>query len=139
MWLAVRAKRGRYFLGESVRRIHHHVAEEAAGRSGSELAGARTKLASAQREQVELRTAALRGETLLKVDAVDTWRTLMRGARQMMLAWPGKAAFELPVLGPAERAVLERIVRDDLSDASLGRGFAVGGDEVDADPAGGEA
>jgi phage terminase Nu1 subunit (DNA packaging protein) len=121
--LAVRAKRGRYLLGQSVRRIHHHVAEEAAGRSGSELASARSKLADVQREQVELKNAALRGEMVSKADMVDTGKAVLRGVRGMMLAWPSKAAFELAVLGPAERAVLERLVRDDLEDAALGRLF----------------
>jgi phage terminase Nu1 subunit (DNA packaging protein) len=36
--LAVRAGRGRYRLGESVRRIYRHHAESAAGRSGNRLA-----------------------------------------------------------------------------------------------------
>jgi hypothetical protein len=54
-----------------------------------------------------------------------------------MLAWPNKAAFSIPTLSAADRQLLEQLVRDDLSDASLGRGFAVGGGE--ADPAGGEA
>jgi phage terminase Nu1 subunit (DNA packaging protein) len=126
--LAVRAKRGRYLLGPSVRRIHHHVAETAAGRAGSELTDARAKLAAAQTAGQELRNAALRGETVLKVDVLDTGREILRGVRQMMLGWPSKAAFELPVLGPAERAVLDRIVRDDLQDAALGRGFGLGGE-----------
>jgi phage terminase Nu1 subunit (DNA packaging protein) len=137
--LAVRAKRGRYLLGQSVRRIHHAVAEAAAGRSGSELTDARAKLATLQAEGQALRNATLRGEAILRADAVDTWRVLLRGVRQLMLAWPGKAAFELPVLGPAERAVLERIARDDLEDAALGRGFDAGGGAEDAGPADGKS
>jgi phage terminase Nu1 subunit (DNA packaging protein) len=133
--LAVRAKRGRYLLGQSVRRIHHHVAEQAAGRAGNELATERAKLATVQREQIELKNAAARGEMVSKVDMVDSGREILRGVRQMMLGWPSKAAFELPVLGPAERAVLERLVRDDLEDAALGRGFGLvdGGDPVPAE------
>jgi phage terminase Nu1 subunit (DNA packaging protein) len=126
--LAVRAKRGRYLLGQSVRRVHHHVAEEAAGRSGAALATERAKLATVQREQIELKNAALRAETLPKADVLDTWTLLLRGVRQLMLAWPGKAAFEIPTLTVADRAVLERIARDDLEDAALGRGFDLGGE-----------
>ena len=125
--LAVRAgSRGRCVLGQSIRRIHAHVAEAAAGRSGSELTDARAKLALAQMEGQALRNASLRGETIPKADVVDTWRTILRGVRQMMLAWPSKAAFEIPTLTAADRAVLERICRDDLEDAALGRGFDLG-------------
>jgi terminase small subunit / prophage DNA-packing protein len=124
--LAVRAgSRGRYVLGQSIRRIHAHVAETAAGRSGSELTDARAKLALAQMEGQALRNASLRGEVVSKADMIDTGRVALRGVRQMMLAWPGKAAFEIPTLSAADRAVLERLVRDDLQDASLGRGFGL--------------
>lgn len=122
--LAVRAgRRGKYLLGESVRRIHHHLREGSAGRSGNDLAEARSKLTAAQTEAQLLRNATLRGEVLPKVDVIDTWRVLLRGVCQMALAWPGKVAFELPVIGVAERAVLERVVRDDLADCALARGY----------------
>jgi phage terminase Nu1 subunit (DNA packaging protein) len=106
-------------------------AETAAGRSGSALADARAKLATLQAAGQELRNASLRGETVPKADVVDTWTVLLRGVRQLMLAWPGKAAFELPSLTVADRAVLERIARDDLEDAALGRGFDLGAGEVE--------
>jgi phage terminase Nu1 subunit (DNA packaging protein) len=126
--LAVRAgARGRYVLGQSIRRIHAHVAETAAGRSGSELTDARAKLALAQMAGQELRNASLRGEVLPKADVVDTWRTILRGVRQFVMALPGKIAFEV-ALTPADRATVERICRDDLTDASLGRGFDISGD-----------
>jgi phage terminase Nu1 subunit (DNA packaging protein) len=128
--VVVRAGRGKYRLGESVRRLYHHASEAAAGRAGTGLADARAKLALLQAEGQQLRNASLRGEMVPKADVVDTWRTILRGVRQFVLAWPGKAAFELPVLGPAERAVLERLVRDDLDDAALGRGFDIGGGDV---------
>jgi terminase small subunit / prophage DNA-packing protein len=111
--VVVRAGRGKYRLGESVRRLYHHASEAAAGRAGTGLADARAKLATLQAQGQELRNAALRGETVLRSDVVDTGREILRGVRQMMLGWPSKCAFELPVLGPAERAVLDRIVRDD--------------------------
>jgi phage terminase Nu1 subunit (DNA packaging protein) len=115
--VVVRAGRGKYRLGESVRRLYHHASEAAAGRSGTELADARAKLALLQAEGVALKNAVLRGEVVPKVDMVDTLRVALRGMRQMMLAWPGKAAFEIPTLSAADRAVLERLVRDDLDDA----------------------
>ena len=131
--LAIRAgKRGRYALGESVRRIHRHVAETAAGRSGSALADARAKLATLQAAGQELRNAAIRGEVLPKADVIDTWRSILRGVRQFVMALPGKIAFEV-ALPPADRATVERICRDDLTDASLGRGFDVGGGDGKGD------
>jgi phage terminase Nu1 subunit (DNA packaging protein) len=129
--LAVRApgsRRGRYLLGESVRRIHRHAAETAAGRSGSALVDARAKLAILQAAGQELRNAGLRGEAISKADAVDTWTSLLRGVRGLVLGLPGKIAFEVPTLTPQDRATVERIVRDDLDDAALGRGFGLGED-----------
>ena len=46
--VVVRAGRGKYRLGESVRRLYHHASEAAAGRAGTGLADARSKLALAQ-------------------------------------------------------------------------------------------
>jgi terminase small subunit / prophage DNA-packing protein len=132
--LAVRSVRGKYLLGESIRRIHHQSSEAAAGRSGNDLAAARTRLATEQADGQALKNATTRGEAIVKADVIDTWKALLRGIRQMALAWPGKAAFEIPTLSPADRGVLVRIVRDDLEDAALGRGFDLGeqGDEVAA-------
>jgi phage terminase Nu1 subunit (DNA packaging protein) len=137
--LAVRAgKRGRYALGESTRRIHRHVAEAAAGRSGTGLADARTKLALSQTAAQELRNASLRGEMIPKIDAIDTWRVLLRGVRQFVMALPGKIAFEVPTLTAADRSTVERICRDDLADAALGRGFDIGGGGAEVNDAGPE-
>jgi terminase small subunit / prophage DNA-packing protein len=124
--LAVRAGRGKYRLGESVRRLYHHASEAAAGRSGSALADARAKLATLQSEGQALRNASLRGETIPKADVLDTWTSLLRGVRQFVTALPGKIAFEVPTLTPADRSTIERICRDDLDDAALGRGFNLG-------------
>jgi phage terminase Nu1 subunit (DNA packaging protein) len=120
--LAVRAKRGRYLLGQSARRIHHHVAEQAAGRAGNELATERAKLATVQREQIELKNAVARGEMILVSEGRELWSGLVRAVRQMALAWPGKAAFEIPTLTVVDRAALDRLVRDDLTDLALTRG-----------------
>lgn len=127
--LAVRAGRGKYRLGETVRRLYQHASEAAAGRAGTGLAEARSKLALAQMAGQELRNAALRGEVVAKSDVLDTWRTILRGVRGFVLALPGKIMFELPTLTPADRATIERICRDDLEDASLARGFDLGGDD----------
>jgi terminase small subunit / prophage DNA-packing protein len=76
--VVVRAGRGKYRLGESVRRLYHHASEAAAGRAGTGLADARAKLALSQTAAQELRNATLRGETVPKADMVDTWRVLLR-------------------------------------------------------------
>jgi terminase small subunit / prophage DNA-packing protein len=133
-----RATRGRYALVASVRACLEHYREVAAGRGGEQgvldLAQERARLARLQGDGQELKNATTRGEAIVKADVIDTWKALLRGIRQMALAWPGKAAFEIPTLSPADRGVLVRIVRDDLEDAALGRGFDLGeqGDEVAA-------
>jgi phage terminase Nu1 subunit (DNA packaging protein) len=126
--LAVRAKRGRYLLGPSVRRIHHHVAESAAGRAGNELATERAKLATAQREQVELKNAVARGEMILVSEGRELWSGIMRAVRAFALSLPGRIAFEVSILSAADRSTIERICRDGLTDLALTRG-EIGGNE----------
>jgi phage terminase Nu1 subunit (DNA packaging protein) len=125
--LAVRAKRGRYLLGPSVRRIHSHVAEAAAGRAGTSLADARARLATLQAEGQALRNAALRGELLPREPVAQTWGRIIVGVRQRMLSWASKAAFLIPTLTAADRAALDQMTRDDLEDAALQRGFDFSG------------
>jgi terminase small subunit / prophage DNA-packing protein len=121
--IVVRAGRGKYRLGESVRRLYHHASEAAAGRSGTNLSDARTKLADAQREQIELKMAIQRRELLRRDDVMNLWGPLTIGYRARALAWPGKALHVCPVLTLTDKAALTVMTEDDLTDCSLGRGF----------------
>jgi terminase small subunit / prophage DNA-packing protein len=125
--LVSRSSRGRYTLA-SVRRVVEHYREVAAGRGGEgaalDLATERARLAKAQTEQVELRNAASRGEMAPLADYREAWTGILRGVRQFVLSLPGRIAFEVSVLSAADRAVIERICSDGLTDASLDRGFS---------------
>jgi phage terminase Nu1 subunit (DNA packaging protein) len=125
--VVIRASRGRYTLG-SVRRTLEHYRSIAAGRGGEgaalDLATERARLAKAQTEQVELKNAAARGEMAPVADFRDAWMGILRGVRQFVLSLPGRIAFEVSVLSAADRAVIERICSDGLTDASLDRGFS---------------
>jgi phage terminase Nu1 subunit (DNA packaging protein) len=128
--IVVRSSRGRYTLG-SVRRVVEHYREVAAGRGGEgamlDLATERAKLAAVQREQIELKNAASRGELAPIADYREAWTGILRGVRQFVLSLPGRIAFEVPVLTAADRAVIERICSDGLTDASIDRGFDAAG------------
>jgi phage terminase Nu1 subunit (DNA packaging protein) len=95
------------------------------------LAEATRRKEMARAELSELRLARERGEWLSHDDVRQTWSQIMLAVRQMCLSWPGKITFEIPTLTPTDRATIERIVRDDLTDVSMGRGFLSTGKEGD--------
>jgi hypothetical protein len=87
------------------------------------LAEATRRKEMARAELSELRLERERGEWLSHDDVRQTWSQIMISFRQMCLSWPGKIAFEIPTLTATDRAMIERIIRDDLTDVSMGRGF----------------
>jgi hypothetical protein len=87
------------------------------------LAEATRRKEMARAELSELRLQRERGDWLSRDEVRQTWSQIMISVRQMCLSWPGKIAFEVPTLTATDRTVIERIVRDDLTDVSMGRGF----------------
>jgi phage terminase Nu1 subunit (DNA packaging protein) len=124
----VRVASGQFFDQQvSVRNYVRHLREQAAGRVGQDPAadavGASVKWKEANTELVRLRLQREAGELVGVDDVRETWGRIMRGVRQFVLALPGKVAFEVPTLSTFDRGVIERICRDELEDAALGRGF----------------
>jgi phage terminase Nu1 subunit (DNA packaging protein) len=92
----------------------------------------------ASTELIRLRIRKETGELLPVDDVRDVWGRVVRGIRQFVMSLPGKIAFEVPTLTNHDRGVIERICRDALEDASLGRGFDIAADTDDADIPSGE-
>jgi hypothetical protein len=85
----------------------------------------RKEKALAETRELDL---ALRRGALIEVALVRQTRDpIIRGLMQRCLSWPGMFAFEIPTLTAHDRAIMERIIRDELTDASLGRGFDFSG------------
>ncbi|MGP0087517.1 MAG: hypothetical protein ACLP0B_28450 [Steroidobacteraceae bacterium] len=125
--IVVRVANGQFDEKTSTRNYIRHLREQAAGRVGQDPAtdgvAANVRWKEASTELVRLR---LQKEAGLVVDIEDVrviWSRIARGLRQFVLALPGKIAFEVPTLNNHDRVVMERICRDGLEDASLGRDF----------------
>jgi hypothetical protein len=72
-----------------------------------------------------------RGE-LIRVDEVKAlWGRLIVACRNMMLQLPSRIAFGVPMLTKTDIASIDRLIRADLEDMALGRGYALGIDVAD--------
>jgi hypothetical protein len=84
----------------------------------------RRQAAMAALAELEL---ALKSGKLLERDAgFALWGSLTVGFRNMYLGTPRQIAFEIPVLTATDRSIIERICRNNLHDAALGRGCYFG-------------
>jgi phage terminase Nu1 subunit (DNA packaging protein) len=133
---------GQFDEKHSTRNYVRHLREQAAGRVGqdamSDGVAANVRWKDASTELVRLRLQKEAGQVVDVEEVRDMWGRIVRGIRQLVLALPGKIAFEVPTLNAHDRAVIDRICRDGLEDASLERGFkltgpANGGDDVSSD------
>jgi phage terminase Nu1 subunit (DNA packaging protein) len=120
--IAVKCGRGQYDLEQSSRNYVESLRAAAAGRA-SEAMTPQQRLKTAQAELAEIELAKQRKQWLPVADATEVWRSIIHGVRQRVLALPGKIAFEVPTLSRHDQGVIERIVRDDLDDAAMARGF----------------
>jgi hypothetical protein len=63
---------------------------------------------------------------LIEVDAVrQAWAQIMAAVRSMVLGLPGRIAFDVPGLTPQDRATIERLCHDGLTDCAMQRGYDV--------------
>jgi phage terminase Nu1 subunit (DNA packaging protein) len=125
--IAVRLGRGRYDGPVSTTNYIRHLRGQAAGHVGKDprfdavKASVLQKQANTRLLEIKMRRVAGR---LIEADvAKQTWMQIIRGIRQMVLALPNKIAFAIPTLTRADRDIIEQIVRDDLEDAAMERGF----------------
>lgn len=123
--IAVRATRkGTYDLTASVRAYCAHLRDVAAGRGGEDkvaaLTSERARLAREQADAAALKNATLRG-TMLPAAAVELeWAEILRTVRAGMLAVPSRVQQRAGHLTAAEVAIIDREVRDVLSELGGG-------------------
>jgi phage terminase Nu1 subunit (DNA packaging protein) len=127
--VVVRVAPGEYDSDASTTNYIRQLREQAAGRVGQDPAvdgvQANVEWKQASTELIRLRIRKEAGELLPVEDVREVWGRVVRGIRQFVMSLPGKIAFEVPTLTVHDRGVIERICRDELEDASLGRGFAI--------------
>jgi phage terminase Nu1 subunit (DNA packaging protein) len=78
----------------------------------------RARLASAQADLAELRTAEKRGELLDAAEVERAWGGVLRTVRASMLAVPSRIGARLPHLTAADIDEIDREVRDALGEVA---------------------
>lgn len=124
--LLVKVGHGRYKLFETVQNICRYRKRQAEGRIGKEetvdAVKANADLKTSQKELNDLRIAKMRGE-LVPIDDVKTaWDDVALGVKQLFMAFPQRARFDLPHLTGADQKVLERLARDMLDELQMKEG-----------------
>lgn len=144
--IAVRTKRGRYDLKQSVINHMRHLREVSAGRGGEkqilDLTAERARLAKEQADHQEMRNAQMRGDLLHVDDVVRNWQDIIRKATSAVLAVPDRIA-QRHTITPELREALDREIRDTLNDladdeegAPPGTRQLQAADEIEAQPVG---
>jgi len=117
-------EKARYRLAESVRTYCAHIREIAAGRGGasgvSTLTAERARLAREQADAAAIKNAAARGEMIPASKVTAEWRGILTGVRARVLAIPSRIRAKLPQMTRAEVEIIEREVRDALTEAANG-------------------
>ena len=106
-----RAGRGNiYDLRECILSYVEHVA----GSPKTEAA----RLAKARRIKLEVETAQLQGELVPAADVEREWSAMLTEFRGLMLSIPSRVGERLPALSLADIEVVDRAIRDALTEAS---------------------
>lgn len=111
------SKRGQILVAESIRRWGDHLramASKNAGAGETGLASERAKLASAQRQEVELRLARARGEYVPLADVTDGWAKVAQIVRAQALAQTSRIGAKVPHLTAHDRAEIATLNREML-------------------------
>jgi phage terminase Nu1 subunit (DNA packaging protein) len=125
--IAVRLGRGRYDGPVSTTNYIRHLRGQAAGHVGKDSRFDAVKASVLQKQAntrlLEIKMRRIAGRLIEADVAKQTWVQIIRGIRQAVLALPNKIAFAVPTLTHADRDIIEQIVRDDLQDLAMERGF----------------
>jgi len=124
--LLVKAGHGRYKLLDSVQNVVREIRRQAAGRIGRDqsvdAAKANADLKASQKELTDLRIKQLQGSVISLPEVQAAWEEVALGVKQLFLSLPARVRFDLPHLTGADQKVLERLVRDMLSELALDKG-----------------
>ena len=103
---------------DGLRALIASLGKTAAGRGESPLSVARTRLADAQREAIEHKSAIARGEYLLTSYVRDRWDTAAGLIRADVLAAASAIGSAIPNLSRHDVDTIDRILRDALTQAA---------------------
>jgi len=120
--LIVKAGRGRYRLQASLQALFRFLTAKTAGRKPSEVKlDANNELAllrESQRRLNEQKFAENEGRLLQVELLAPAWDRILVATRQRILAVPSQCRFALPHLSASDKAKIDDIVRDALTELS---------------------
>lgn len=109
--------RGRFPHPGAIQSYCRYMSERSSGRGESELSKARTRLADAQREAIEHKSAIARGEYLLKSHVTDRWDHAA-GLIQVRVMGAVTEIAQALHLTRHQTETVDRILRDALTQAA---------------------
>ena len=120
--LIVKDGHGRFLLFESVQNVTKWLSSQASGRTGkdenTDLAKSNAELKESQKRLTDLRIEQLQGN-LVSMDEIQlAWDDVALGVKQLFLAFPSRARFDLPHLTGADQKVLEKLAHDMLTETA---------------------
>ncbi len=120
----VKFGRSRYRRDASIRAYCDHLRGVASGRGGDEavatLTAERARLAREQADTVALKRAALTGALIPAADVERRWRQVLASVRTRLMGVPSRVRQHLPHLALNDVQVLDRELRDALTELADG-------------------
>jgi phage terminase Nu1 subunit (DNA packaging protein) len=124
--IVVRLARGRFAQEQSVANIIEHYRNRASGREAQDgtvdIVKANAALRDSQRRLNEIKIAQLEGNLISMPEVQAAWDDIALGVKQLFLAFPSRARFDLPHMSGADQKVLDRLARDMPRPAALALG-----------------
>ena len=118
-----KAGTGRFPLLDNCQAVFKRLQEMAAGRLGKDenvdAARANAELKDAQRKLVEARLEQLSGSLISLPEIEQAWAEIALNVKQMLLALPARARFQLPHLTGEDQDKLDELVRDMLTEVAF--------------------
>ena len=118
--IVVRVSRGRFALEPSLGNLIEHYRKRAAGREARDgkvdVVKANAALRDSQRRLNEIKIAKLEGRLISLPEVEDAWAEVALQVRQLFMAFPSRARFDLPHLTGADQKVLDRLAREMLTE-----------------------
>lgn len=124
--LVIKVSRGRYHFLTSIRNVVKHLRKQASlqvSQDGkSDQISENVAYKAAQRRMAEMKIAEIEGKLISVAEVEDAWAALVAANRQLMLSVPNRVRMELPDITGHEQTIIQQIVRDLLTETSLGEG-----------------
>lgn len=121
--IAIKLRHGRYDLARSTTNLIVHLRKMAAAHRSADgahdIVAEGAKLKATQRRFTEMRIEEKAGRLISIEDVEILWAGMVASVRQLFLAFPGRARFDLPHLTGHDQEKLQRLARDMLDEIAV--------------------